>query len=50
MLTPSLAKAMSLEIWEVVQRYRAAGDAEAPDAARVIWLQHVVPVFGDVPL
>jgi DNA-binding transcriptional ArsR family regulator len=50
MLTPTQALAMSNEIWEVVQRYRAAGDADAPDAARVIWLQHVIPVFGQLTL
>lgn len=49
-LTPAQASAMSQEIWEVVQRYRAEGDADAPDAARVIWLHHVVPIFGDVTL
>ena len=49
-LTPAQARAMSREVWDVVQRYRAEGDPDAPDAARVIWLQHVVPFFGEVPL
>lgn len=49
-LTPAQASAMSREIWDVVQRYRAAGDNDAADAARVIWLQHIVPVFGDLTL
>ena len=49
-LTPAQASAMSREIWDVVQRYRAAGVSDAPDAARVIWLQHIVPVFGDMTL
>jgi DNA-binding transcriptional ArsR family regulator len=49
-LTPAQAEAMSREIWEVVQRYRSEGDADEPDAARIIWLQHIVPVFGEMPL
>ena len=50
-LTPAEAKNMAQEIWDVVQRYRDAGaGADRPDAARVVWLQHLVPVFGEVPL
>lgn len=41
---------MTAEIWDVVQRYRDEGDPDAPDATRVIWLHHVVPVFGELPL
>ncbi|MFT4083658.1 MAG: helix-turn-helix domain-containing protein [Nocardioides sp.] len=49
-LTPAQATAMSREIWDVVQRFRAEQDTEAPDSTRVIWLQHLVPVFGEAPL
>lgn len=49
-LTPGQVEAMTAEIWDVVQRYRAAGDPEAPEATRVIWLHHVVPIFGELPL
>lgn len=49
-LTPDQAQAMTAEIWDVVQRYRDEGDPEAPDATRVIWLHHVVPIFGELPL
>ncbi len=49
-LTPAQAKAMAKEIWEVVQRYQAEGDINAPGAARVIWWQHVVPIFGELTL
>ncbi len=49
-LTPAQAEAMAREVWEVVQRYRAESDVDAPGAARVIWWQHVVPIFGELPL
>ena len=51
LMTPESAKAMSDEIWEVVQRYRGQPPpAETPHAARVVWLQHLVPVRGELPL
>jgi DNA-binding transcriptional ArsR family regulator len=50
-MTPESLKAMSDEIWAVVQRYRSQqADPDAPDAARVVWLQHLVPVRGELPL
>lgn len=49
-LTPAQAEAMAGEIWEIVQRYRAEGDADAPESAKVIWLHHIVPVFGELPV
>ena len=50
-LTPEATKAMSEEIWDVVQRYRQQKPpADAADTARVIWLQHVIPVRGELPL
>lgn len=50
-LTPASLKAMSEEIWAVVQRYREAPPPDdAPDKARVVWLQHAVPVRGEFPL
>lgn len=49
-LTPSQATAMTAEIWEVVQRYRAAPVPDDGSAARVMWLQHVVPFRDEVPL
>jgi DNA-binding transcriptional ArsR family regulator len=50
-LTPEQTKAMTDEIWAVVQRYRdAGGEGDASDAERVVWLQHVVPVRGELPL
>jgi DNA-binding transcriptional ArsR family regulator len=50
-LTPEQTKAMTDEIWAVVQRYRDAGaEGDASDAERVVWLQHVVPVRGELPL
>lgn len=50
-LTPQSLRAMSEEIWAVVQRYRQhPPPADSPDAARVVWLQHLVPVRGELPL
>jgi DNA-binding transcriptional ArsR family regulator len=50
-LTPGQTRAMTEEIWAVVQRYRDAGaDPEDPDTERVVWLEHVVPVRGELPL
>jgi DNA-binding transcriptional ArsR family regulator len=50
-LTPESAKAMSAEIWEVVQRYKQQGPpAGAADTARVVWLHHLIPVRGEMPL
>jgi len=50
-LTPDQTRAMTQEIWAVVQRYRDAGvDCQDPDAERVVWLEHVVPVRGELPL
>jgi DNA-binding transcriptional ArsR family regulator len=50
-LTPESARAMSTEIWAVIQRYRDnPAPAEASDAARVVWFQHLVPIDGELPL
>ena len=49
-LTPQGLRAMWDEIWEVVRRYRDNPPPEGSDATRVIWLQHLVPVRGELPL
>ncbi len=50
-LTPESLKAMSEEIWDVVQRYKnQKPPAGAADTARVVWLHHVIPVRGEMPL
>jgi DNA-binding transcriptional ArsR family regulator len=50
-LTPESARAMSAELWDVVQRYRAnPPPADAADTARVVWVQHLVPIRGELPL
>jgi DNA-binding transcriptional ArsR family regulator len=50
-LTPASLRAMSEEIWAVVQRYRQQpAPVDATDTARVVWIQHVVPVRGALPL
>jgi DNA-binding transcriptional ArsR family regulator len=50
-LTPESLRAMSAEIWAVIQRYRAnPPPADTPDAARVVWLQHLIPIRGELPL
>jgi DNA-binding transcriptional ArsR family regulator len=50
-LTPESAQALSAEIYEVVRRYRDNLPAQGtPDATRVVWLQHLVPVRGELPL
>lgn len=42
---------MSEEIWAVMQRYHAnPAPADAPDVARVVWLQHLIPIRGELPL
>jgi hypothetical protein len=50
-LTPPSLQALSEEIHAVVQRYRQQPPpADAGDAARVVWIQHLIPVRGPVPL
>lgn len=49
-MTPESVRAMTAEITAVVQRYRDAAVPDTADAARVVWLQHVVPVRGELPL
>lgn len=50
-LTPESLRAMSEEIWAVVQRYRDNPPPDdAPDATRVVWLQHLVPFRSELPL
>jgi DNA-binding transcriptional ArsR family regulator len=50
-LTPDSLRAMSAEIWAVVQRYRDNPPAPGTsDAARVVWAQHLVPIRGELPL
>lgn len=51
LLTPDQLGAMSEEIWAVVQRYRDQPPRdEDEEVARVVWLQHTVPVRGELPL
>lgn len=51
LLTPDQLRAMSKEIWAVVQRYRDQPPRDADEeVARVVWLQHTVPVRGELPL
>lgn len=51
LLTPAETRAMSQEIWAVVQRYRALHPSEdGPGIGKVVWLQHLVPVRGELPL
>lgn len=51
LLTPEETHAMSQEIWAIVQRYRGLHSSEEdPAVAKVVWLQHVVPVRGELPL
>jgi len=42
-LTPESLRAMTDEIWAVVERYRQL-PAEGSDTARVVWFQHKIPV------
>ncbi|HEU4422846.1 MAG TPA: winged helix-turn-helix domain-containing protein [Pilimelia sp.] len=52
-MTPDSLRDMTAEIAAVVQRYRDAppsDTADAADAARVVWLQHAIPVRGELPL
>jgi DNA-binding transcriptional ArsR family regulator len=49
-MTPDSLRAMSEEISEVVHRYRRRPPPDAGDVARVVWIQHVVPVRGELPL
>lgn len=50
-LTPEQLRAMSQEIWKVVQRYKAEpSPAGNGDTERVVWLQHTVPIRGELPL
>lgn len=50
LLTPAQLVSMSEEIWAVVQRYRNQAASDSEEAARVVWLQHTVPVRGELPL
>lgn len=50
-LTPRSLRAMSEEIRAVVERYRQRPPPpDASDAAPVVWMQHAIPVRGDLPL
>ncbi len=49
-LTPQQADAMAKEIWEVVQRYRAEANTEDENVTTVVWWQHLVPVFNEIPV
>jgi DNA-binding transcriptional ArsR family regulator len=50
-MTPQQLQSMSEEIWAVVQRYRNQSPPdENVDAERVIWIQHTVPIRGELPL
>jgi DNA-binding transcriptional ArsR family regulator len=50
-MTPDQLQSMSQEIRAVVQRYRAQPPPDGTtNAERVIWLQHTVPVRGELPL
>lgn len=50
-LTPTQLKAMTAEIWDVVQRYRAAPPRrpEHEVTARVMWLAHAFPIRDELP-
>jgi hypothetical protein len=42
---------LSAELYAVVRRYRDNPPAQGtPDATRVVWLQHLVPIRGELPL
>lgn len=43
-LTPESLRAMTDEIWAVVERYRQNPPGDRSDTARVIWFQHKIPV------
>jgi DNA-binding transcriptional ArsR family regulator len=49
-MTPQSLREMTAEIEAVVRRYRDAPPPQTSDTARVVWLQHVVPVRGELPL
>lgn len=50
-LTPESARALSEELHAVVRRYRDNPPAEGTtNATRVVWLQHLVPIRGELPL
>jgi DNA-binding transcriptional ArsR family regulator len=50
-LSPQALRAMSAEIWDVVQRYRQQAPPGGGDRdVRVVWFQHLVPVRGELPL
>jgi DNA-binding transcriptional ArsR family regulator len=43
-MTPESLRAMTDEIWAVVERYRQNPPVDRSDTARVIWFQHKIPV------
>ena len=49
-MTPDSLRAMTAEIWAVVERYRRDPAPDGPDTARVLWFQHKVPLRGELPL
>jgi len=50
-MTPQSLREMTAEIDAVVRRYRdAPPPPDTTDSARVVWLQHTVPVRGELPL
>jgi DNA-binding transcriptional ArsR family regulator len=49
-MTPDSLRTMTAEIAAVVRRYADAPPPDTADAARVVWLQHLVPVRGELPL
>jgi DNA-binding transcriptional ArsR family regulator len=49
-MTPGSLREMTAEIDAVVRRYREAPPPDTSDTARVVWLQHAVPVRGELPL
>ncbi len=50
-LTPTAARSLTEEIWAVVTRYRDNPPPDdAADTSRVVWLSHLVPFRGELPL
>jgi DNA-binding transcriptional ArsR family regulator len=50
LMTPESLRAMTAEIGAIVRRYRDAPPPATSDTARVVWLQHTVPIRGELPL
>jgi DNA-binding transcriptional ArsR family regulator len=49
-MTAESLRAMTKEILAVVRRYRKNRAPDGPDTARVLWIQHRIPIRGEVQL